>query len=289
VLWTAAWTAYHRATDFVPVPSAQMRAVLLTLPLFSTLLAIGPGEIPLFFLLNLLNAGGFLGLAVLRRERRVSAELLLMAGAACLAGLPENWLSNLPVPFSRDRCVAVAVAGYALVRLLFTRRPDAAVLGGLAAAIAPCFVGIQAVDLPLQTGLLYVLIHSLWWDDRRHTGAAALRIVAAMVWATHSAGWTFDNLGTSARVVIPAAALLLACYAWVWLRRGNRGPLILPAAALLSLLSAPCRWGWDKLKVTPPGLLAVLGSLVLLAAGTALALAKQRWSEANAASSRNEG
>jgi hypothetical protein len=266
-----------------------MRTALLTLPLLSTLLAIGVGEIPLFSLLNLLNVAAFLGLTVLRTEGRVSAELLLVACAASFAGMPENWAANLLMPFSHGRCVAAAVAGYTIVRVLFTRRPGAAILGGLAVAVTPLFVGVEPLGLPLQTGLLYVLIHSPRWDDRQHTGAAAFRIVAALVWAAHSVGWTFGNLGTAAWVVVPAAALLLACYAWVWLLRGERGPLILPVAAMLSLLASPCRWGWDKLKVTPPGLLAVLGSLVLLAAGTALALGKQRWSEANAASARDEG
>ena len=65
------------------------------------------------------------------------------------------------------------------------------------------------------------------------------------------------------------AAWLLAC----WLR-GEHGPLVIPVAAGITLLSGPGNWfarhGSD-------GLLAMLGSLVLFAAGIVVAWTRHRW------------
>ena len=52
---------------------------------------------------------------------------------------------------------------------------------------------------------------------------------------------------------------------------------ILPAASILTVLSGPGNYLLSRVHSAPTGLLALAGSFVLFALGTAAALTKHRW------------
>jgi hypothetical protein len=69
----------------------------------------------------------------------------------------------------------------------------------------------------------------------------------------------------------------LAAYFLTQALRGRWDMFILPAASILTVLSGPGNFLIARLHSAPTGLLAVIGSFVLFAVGTAAALTKHRW------------
>jgi hypothetical protein len=127
----------------------------------------------------------------------------------------------------------------------------------------------------LQAGLVLILIHSLRWEDRYHSGAGALRVLTSGLWVGHTFFWMHTS-GALWMACCTAAPLVLAYvvrrFAW-----GEWGPLILPIAVVLVVLSGPTGSGTVKMKTLPTGVLTVIGSFVLFAIGTAAALTRHRW------------
>jgi hypothetical protein len=90
-------------------------------------------------------------------------------------------------------------------------------------------------------------------------------------------------MGASGSVwmVICTAAPLVLAYVIARLANGEWGPRILPIAVLLVILSGPTGSGAVKMKTLSIGVLAVIGSFVLFAIGTAAALTRHRWHKAS--------
>jgi hypothetical protein len=290
VLWALAWAAWWRAADFRPDPNPKLRAALLLPPALVVLLAaLGPDS-RLFFALTAANVAIYVGLCVLRKNQPISAELLLASLAALFAGTPESWGSAFLADFSRGRCIMVGVSAYVCLRAAFSARPALGICGALVAALGPAFLLAHPVaQFSVQLGLGYLLAHSLRWNDLEHPAAAGLRAVAALAWALHSVAWTHADRSAALGSVLPVAMIVLALYGVAWWVRGRRGPLVVPASAALSILAGPADFLVGRLKSAPPGLLAVLGSFVLLGLGTVFALAKQRWNDSAAASESKAG
>jgi hypothetical protein len=164
-----------------------------------------------------------------------------------------------------------------------SRNPASGVLGGLIAGLitgglmASADRG-DATHWALPAGLVLLLTHSLRWEDRYHSGAAALRVLASGLWVGHTFCWmhTTGSLWMSCCTAAP----LIVAYGLARLLTGEWGPGILPIAVLLVILSSPAGSGAVRLKTVPTGVLAVIGSFVLFAIGTAAALTRHRWHKA---------
>jgi hypothetical protein len=72
-------------------------------------------------------------------------------------------------------------------------------------------------------------------------------------------------------------AIVLGAYLITQLLRGRWNLFILPAASIMTVLSGPGNALVLFLERAPAGLLAVIGSFLLFAFGTAAALTKHRW------------
>ena len=93
-------------------------------------------------------------------------------------------------------------------------------------------------------------------------------LLHAVVWVRHdAAAW---------HPFIPAAAVLVVCglRGWIFLRWT---PYVAPLAALGVALCGPLNSLVTKAQTAPIGVLALGGSLLLFALGTATALTKHRW------------
>ena len=72
---------------------------------------------------------------------------------------------------------------------------------------------------------------------------------------------------------------VLGVYLGLRLLQGHWGPRIIPLAAVLVASSGPGDSGIGQLRAAPLGILAMMGSLLLFALGTLVALTKHRWNK----------
>lgn len=277
-LCVLAWTWYRRSTDFVATPTRTALAVMLALPLLASFVAAGVEQSHVFFALSLLNAMGFAAVVFIERGNRVAFHLLLVSLAAAVASLPHEWTGPAAVEFSRERFIAAAVLAYLLLRTAWSRNPKVGLLGAFAAAAAGWWLIGRRPDVwhwAAQAGLVFFLLHSLRWRDYEHQGAAAVRVFISLAWVAHALVWVRADAAFW-HPVAGATAILVA-----WWFRGFVfriwSPAVLPVAAALVALCSPVNFACAKLQATPVGVIAIVASFMLFAAGTAAALTKHRW------------
>jgi hypothetical protein len=197
--------------------------------------------------------------------------------ALVVAGMPEDWGRAILPAFSRPRCILLAGSLFVLLHALRSRRPDVGLAGALALTVALTLEarmfsgGFHAIA---QASLVFLLLHSVRWSDTEHSGTPALRWLAALAWAADACFWTRELRWEGILFVGLAAIIVLAAWLAAWWLRGERGSVALPASATIVLCSGPGNWlarhGTD-------GLLALLGSLVLFAAGILVAWTRHHW------------
>jgi len=278
VLWVLAWTMVMRITDFVPAPSELLRRALLILPLLTIFVSAFVVGSHVFLVLAVLN---FLGFAIaLWRERGnwLALQLAMISFASIISALPVEVVHPVMGGFDRMNLVGGAVLAYLAIATALSRNPKLALVGAIAAAIAAGLMREGYTDnlhWAAEAGFVYFLLHSLRWRDYEHQGAAAVRVVMASLWVLHGFVWARAGGAFVPPLVIAALAVC------VW---GCRGflfqiwrPLAIPAAAALVALSHPMNFVLLKTQTAPVGVLAVIGSFVLFALGTAAALTKHRW------------
>jgi len=132
----------------------------------------------------------------------------------------------------------------------------------------------------VQTGCVFLLLHSLRWLDWREKGLPIARGITAAVWVLDSFAWV--HVGGP---ILALATLGLLVFA-VWLiarqLRLLRGLWLVGVAGWLVMVSSPLDAAGVWVMAAPAGLLAVLASLVFFGIGTAAALTKHRWHKAPA-------
>jgi hypothetical protein len=278
VLWVLAWTMRSRLTDFLVLPHQLLRKTVLLLPLLATLVSAFATDSHVFFILSALNFLGFAVVMLLERGNRLAPQLALLSVAATMSALPVEILHPIAASFDQTKLIGFAALAYLMISSALSRNPKLALVGAIAAAVAGGMLR-EGQDHMLywaaQAGLVYFLLHSLRWRDHEHPGAAGVRIFMAVLWVLHTFVWVHNG----APVMQPLIAAGLVMLIW-WTRgfvfRVWR-PQIVPVAALLVVLCGPVNFAVLKTQTTPMGVLAVIGSFALFAAGTAAALTKYRW------------
>ena len=99
--------------------------------------------------------------------------------------------------FERVHCIAAGTTIYLLLCTAFSRNPKLALLSSimLGCSVMVLF-GNQtgAIHWALQCGLVFLLLHSLRWEDQKHQGAGVLRAMATVLWVLYSFVWMrFDG------------------------------------------------------------------------------------------------
>jgi hypothetical protein len=99
--------------------------------------------------------------------------------------------------------------------------------------------------------------------------------MAGILWVLHAIVWVRSD----APMWMPCipGMIVLGAYVITQFLRGRWDTFILPAASILTVLSGPGNFLVQAIQSAPMGLLAVLGSFLLFALGTAAALTKHRW------------
>jgi hypothetical protein len=278
VLWVLAWTMRSRLTDFLSLPPQWLRKAFLLLPLLAALVSAFAADSQVFFILSALNSLGFAVVTIRERGPRLALHLALLSVAATVSALPMEILAPIAGGFDQTRLIGAAALTYLMTSAALSRNPKLALVGALAAALAGGLLRegqSHALFWAAQSGLVYFLLHSLRWRDYEHPGAAGVRSFIATLWVLHTFAWVHN--GAALSQPLSAAGLVML----VW---GARGfvfrvwrPQVVPVAALLVALCSPVNFAVLKTQTTPMGVLAVIGSFALFAAGTAAALTKHRW------------
>lgn len=281
-IWVFAWTACRRAEDLVPDSRSSWKEWLLVLPLLATTVGLAMPRNAVFLVLTLLNLALYAGICLRNRSRRLPLHLLFVSLVALAGGLPETWGRAVVGEFSRAKCLAGGAAGYFLFLFALSRDPRLGLLGALTSAAAACFVlgdHADTIHWAAQAGLVFLLLHSLRWRTCEHAGASVLRTLAALLWVGHSFGWM--HFGGATWMACLAGLVVWGGYVSLRLLGKRWGPRIIPVAASLVMLSGPTHFTAAKLQSAPVGLLAVIGSFLLLGLGTLTALKKHRWNTAH--------
>lgn len=277
-LWVLAWVLHLRLPDYVKAPAPAVRKLTLILPLPVSLLAAHETGSHVFLILSALNLLAYAGTVWRERGNRLALHLLLISLAAAFAALPVALMPAWVGAFVRTRHVELALLAYLMVAAMLTRFPPAAILGGMAAGIVGgAWLGHPDVAWywAAQAGQVFFLLHSLRWRDYEHPGVALVRGLVAAGWVIHSFIW----LGNGAAFWHPLAMAGALLFVW-WLRGFvflRWSPWVVPGAAVLVALCGPAKFALQQLQTTPIGVTAILGSFLLFALGTALALTKHRW------------
>lgn len=276
-VWVLAWTLFLRA----PAPWGRVKSALMFAPLLAPLLATAPGATKTWLVLNGLNLAVYGGLALADRRPRLAGHLAYASLLLFVAGVPDLWMRHVAGGATPAQCAGGGLAAYVIFRAAWLRDPKLAVLGSMvlgAVILALMWQRPDADQWALQGGLVFLLLHSLRWNDAEHPGAEITRRLTGAAWAVQSFAWMNTDGGRFWMTLIPAAVVLGVYYACLP-ARGVWRLFGVPAAALLSLLSGPCSAVVESLRAAPPGLLAVVASFLLLGAGTVAAVTREMWHE----------
>ncbi len=275
-VWTLAWVLHLTVAKLVPNLKERWKHALWALPLIAILLGAPQREKAVLLVLAALNVSIFSWI-YLRGRIPLALHFALISLVAVVGGLPEEWGRNLTAQFSRETFIAGAAVIYLLICIALTSDPKLGILGGLAASISVSISSQRpdSIHWAIQTGLVFLLLHSLRWRDSGQQGTAVLRWLTAVAWVAHSLAWT--HLYGAGWMVCAIAILVLAVWLLFRWLRGEWGHLAILLGSLLVLLSAPGHVAAVQLESAPAGLLAVIGSFILFGLGTLGAITKHRW------------
>jgi hypothetical protein len=273
--WVLAWTVFLRFPSRSVWPKYALTFPAALVPLLAT----SPGGTKTFLILTALNIASYGAISLLDRSNRLARHLVFASGLLLVAGLPDNWMQAIAPGFARAQCVASGLTAYLIFWTAWLRNPKLAILGSiiLGSAIMSVFGHhAGAGHWALQSGFVFLLLHSLRWNDSEHPGASTARMLAGMAWVIQSFVWMNAATGRFWMPLIPGL-MVLGIYCACQICRGQWNQFAVPAAALLVVLSGPCSATVDGVRATPVGLLAVIGSFLLFGFGTVAALTRHHW------------
>jgi len=278
-VWVVSWMACRR---LMKVPSETklpaLDAVFAT-PGLVTLLALPQLSKEVFVVLSTLNAFAFAWLFLSRRANsKFVLHLSVLSLLAAFAALPERFFPVWYGNSSQFRIVGGLLALYVLVWICLSRQPKLGLLGGGLMALITGLLFGQNPQMPhwaASTGLAFLLLHSLRWNDATEPGSAALRWIVAICWVGHAVIWT--QAGGSFWMLFAVATPVLAIAVLAKILKATLGPWVVSGAALLVLLSAPGDSVVSHAHDAPLGVIAIVASFGLFALGTISAVTKHRW------------
>lgn len=277
-IWMLLWTLRQRAPDFAPKIHPRLQPLLIVPPLLAPFVAVPQTGHQVLLVLASLNAAIYGSIYFRHRGQRLALHLALISLVSLIGAIPEEWGRQMVGGFSSARCIAAAAAVYFLLCAARSRSPKVGLLGSLVGAIVVILVPDNrsaAIHWAFQGGFVFLLLHSLRWDEAVQTGARGFRNLAGSLWAAHALLWT--HMGGEAWMACAAAAPVLGGYLAARLIGGDWGPRVLPIAAVIVMLAGPGDLTATRLQTAPIGLLAVIGSFLLFGLGTLAAANKHRW------------
>jgi hypothetical protein len=275
-----AWTLWHRIHDFTESVTEQGQIVLCIVPAAVPLLALEFTRSGIALILFALHAATYAALYFFHRRPETLLHGLLASLAGLIAAWPVEWARELIPGCGRWSLIGIGAFAFGVALSLRSRSLSEALLGAISVAGVVCIIFRQSEVLEhliLQASAVYLLLHSLFWEDAAKAGTSWMRNGVALIWATHALAWTYFGTSPVPTGLLPGFAS--AVIAGILIQRilaGHWGPLLLPAASVFVLLAKPMQWAVDHAKETPTGVVLLLASLLVFGIGTAAALWRQR-------------
>ncbi|MEO5804491.1 MAG: hypothetical protein ABIR24_13275 [Verrucomicrobiota bacterium] len=282
-LWLATWIFWKRHADLDIVPEQIlkiMERVFLVLPVAVLLVAILSHDWRISVAITLANALIY-GILGTKKQDRLAFHLCLISIALAVISLPEAWLSAIQFPILRDQLFRIGLFGYFSSLAVLSRNPKMGILGAIAAPIFFCAIFPKITEMgfhPIfQIAILFVLLHSLRWNDAEQTGTAPARNFAALLWFGNSLWWIISDPLNGGWGTFGSGAFVILVYFATRLIFGFSGPRIILYSALAIAALAPLGAVAQMLRRAPAGLIFLIVSFGLFALGTLAALTKSRW------------
>jgi hypothetical protein len=273
--WVLAWTLFLRYSG----NSVRLKYALTIPAILTPLLADSAGGTKTFLVLAGLNIAVYIAVGVMNRNNRLAPHLAYASLLLFVAGLPDNWMQSFAFSLTGAQCVMAGIAAYAIFWTAWLRDPKLAILGCivLGSAVISVFHHYDgAGHWALQSMFVFLLLHSLRWNDKEHADANKVRMMAGVAWVIQSFVWMNSDSGRFWMPFIPGL-LVLGIYCLCLPCRGVWRLSVVPAAATLVVLSGPCSATVNGVRSVPIGLLAVIASFLFLGFGTVAALTRHLW------------
>ena len=274
-VWVLAWTILTR----IPDRPTFFKPALFVATGFTPLIASAPNAGKTFLSLTALNIIGYAIVRLRHRENRLVGHLAYASALMIVTQMPDFWLQFIGPGIGPGQCFVAGLAVYGIYWTGWSRNPKLAVIASilLAIGVAILFSDYQgAAHWAAQSAFIFLLLHSLRWNDAENRGANFIRRLTALAWVIFSFVWMSSDNGKFWMPFIPGVLVILV-YCLSFPCRGIWRLFVVPAAALLVVLSGPSSAAVDELQSAPVGLLAVVGSFLLLGFGTVAALTRELW------------
>jgi len=245
--WVLVWTIFRRA----PAKLLWHKYALTLQPLCVPLLSTSPGGRETFLILAALNLAGYGTVSLQDRSNRLARHLVVAAALLLVAGLPAGWLpaiatGSAQVPalgpgLAQIKCVAAGLMAYVILWTALRRSPQSALIGSIFFSAALMWVFRHhpgAGHWAIQSGFVFLLLHSLRWKDGEHPAGNLVRLTAGLTWVIQSVVWMNADTGRFWMPFIPGAIVLGTCFA-CQLYRFEWEKTAVPVAAFLVMLSGP--------------------------------------------------
>jgi hypothetical protein len=282
-LWVAGWMLWRHAGNLAPERArVLLQRILLFPPALAALAFAGSGRWMLCLTLAICNAVACGALAVLRRDR-LAAHLCGLSALLACAFLPHPTavVHGNPVAPAHDLDFAPLLLGGGLLYIvgwaLYSARPKVGIAGGLFLALGlGRFLPTSSLtlNLALQAGLIFILLHSIRWNVGDSADMARARKLCGLYWLLHTMIWVAVEPAVAINATIACGVFALEVYALARLVLRQWGSRVIAASALAVIACGPCFLGGRQLLRAPDGVLALLGSFALFALGTLAAFMK---------------
>jgi len=274
-----AWTVFRLVVlNFTTMPDL-LRRMLMFPPLLVALFAVAPESgNKTFLILTVANVGVYAFLCLYGKNRRFAGHLLFVSISMFITGMPGTWLHAMDAGSTHAGIVAFGAMAYLMFWLTRSRDPRLGILGSaiLGVGVLSAFgISTTVFNVAMQSGSVFLLLHSLRWHDDEHPGAKIVRVLTCLAWVVETFIWMNCPGSKMWMPCVPGAVVLTACLARSF-RQALDHPVI-PAASAMVLLAGPCDAAGSAAYSMPVGLLAVIGSFCLFGFGTVVALTRHFW------------
>jgi len=289
-IWMVAWVLWRHGDKLAPEPArAVLQRILLFPPALIVLASAWTGRWTMCLTLAFLNALACGAIALFRREplarHLCTLSALLVCGFVPGVFMPHPAVVGGNIGLVPTGLVPVlpALLGGGLLYVVgwavLSARPKLGIAGGICFGLGLAWLlpaTTASVNLAIQAGLIFVLLHSFRWSGAGSADAATARKLCGLYWLLHTIVWVAVEPANAIYGTMDCGAWVLGIYACARVILGKWGPRVIAFSALTVIAWGPLYLAGGSLLRAPGGLLTLLGSFALFGLGTLAAFMKVR-------------